>query len=67
MDFVTSLSISVNWKDDSYDSILVIFNRVTKMIYYEPVKVTINASDLTKGIINILMYHHKVLESIVMD
>ncbi len=32
MDFVTGLPISANWKDDSYDSILVIVDRLTKMV-----------------------------------
>ncbi len=37
MDFVTGLPISANWKGDSYDSILVIVDRLTKMVYYVPV------------------------------
>lgn len=36
------------------------------MVHYEPVKVTIDAPGLTKVIINIVVYHHEVLESIVM-
>ena len=42
MDFVTGLPVSTNWKDESYDSILVIVNRFIKMVYYKPVKVTID-------------------------
>ncbi len=42
MDFVTGLSISTEWKGDSYNSILVIVDRLTKMVNYEPVKVTID-------------------------
>ena len=51
MDFVTGLPISINWKGDSYDSILVIVDRLTKMVYYKPVKITIDAPDLAKVII----------------
>ncbi len=67
MNFVTSLPISANWKGDSYNSILVIIDRLTKMVYYELVKVTINTPGLTKVIINVVLYHHGVSESIVTD
>ncbi len=67
MDFVTGFPISADWKGDSYDSILVIVNRLTKMVYYEPVKVTINAPGLAEVIIDIVVRHHKVPESIVID
>ncbi len=67
MDFVTGLSISADWKGDSYDSILVIVDRLTKMVYYEPVKVTINTPGLAKVIINVVVRHHGVPESIIMD
>ncbi len=67
MDFVISLPISADWKDDSYDSILAIVDRLTLMIYYKPVKVTIDAPDLVKVIINMVVHHHGVLELIVID
>ncbi len=67
MFFVTSLPISAEWKGDSYDLILVIVDWLTKTVYYEPVKVTINAPDLAKVIINMVVHHHGVLESIVTD
>ncbi len=67
MDFVTGLPISADWKRDSYDSILVIVDRLTKMVYYEPVKVTIDAPGLAEVIIDVVVRHHGVLESTVMD
>ena len=67
MDFVTSLSISANWKGDSYNLILVIVDRLTKIVHYEPVKVTIDVLGQAKVIINMVVHHHKVSESIVMD
>ncbi len=67
MDFVTGLLISVNWKGDSYNPILVIVDRLTKMVHYVPVKVTINALGLAEVIINVVVRHHGVPESIVMD
>ncbi len=67
MDFVTRLPILANWKVDSYDLILVIVNRLTKMIYYELVKITIDALGLAEVIIDVVMRHYRVLESIVTD
>ncbi len=50
MDFVTSLPILVKWKSDSYNSILVIVNRLMKIVNYELVKVTIDAPGLAEVI-----------------
>ena len=65
MDFVTGLPISTNWKGESYDSILLIVNLLTKMVYYEPVKVTINALGLAKVILDVVIWHHSLPNSIV--
>ena len=67
MDFVTGLPISTNWKGDSYDSILVIIDRLTKMVHYEPAKITINAPGLAEVIIDVVIRHHGLLDSIVTD
>ena len=67
MDFVTGLPILTDWKGDSYDSILVIVNRLMKMVYYKPVKVTINALGLAKVIIDVVVRHHGLSNSIVTD
>ncbi len=67
IDFVTGLPISIDWKGDSYDSILIIVDWLTKMVYYEPVKVTIDAPGLAEVIINVVVRHYGVPESIVTD
>ena len=67
MDFVTGLPISTNWKRDSYDSILVIVDRLTKMVHYEPVKITIDAPGLAEIIIDVVVHHHGLPDSIVTD
>ena len=67
IDFITGLPISTDWKGDNYDSILVIVNRLTKMVHYKPVKVTINALGLAKAIINVVIRHHGLPDSIVTD
>ena len=55
MDFVTGLPISTDWKGDSYDSILVIIDWLTKMVHYEPIKVTIDALGLAKVILDVVV------------
>ena len=67
MDFVIGLPIATDWKGDSYDSILVIVDWLTKMVYYEPVKITINAPGLVEVIIDVVICHHGLLDSIVID
>ena len=67
MDFVTGLPILTDWKEDSYDSILVIIDRLTKMVYYEPIKVNINAPGLAEVIIDVVVKHHDLPDSIVTD
>ena len=61
------MPISTDWKGDSYDSILVIIDRLTKMVHYKLVKVTINAPGLAEVIINVVMRHHGLPDSIVID
>ena len=65
MDFVTGLLISADWKGDSYNLILVIVDRLTKMVHYEPVKVTIDAPGLAEVILNVVVWHHGLPDSIV--
>ena len=67
MDFVTGLPVSTDWKGDSYDLILVIVDRLTKMVHYKPVKVTIDAPGLAEVIINIVVRHHGFPDSIIID
>ncbi len=67
MDFVTGLPVSTNRKGETYDIILVIVNNLTKMVYYEAVKVTINAPGLAEVIIELIGRHHGLSDSIVSD
>ena len=67
MDFITELPISTNCKGGSYDSILVIVDRLMKIVHYEPVKVTINAPGLADVILDIVVWHHGFPNSIVSD
>ena len=67
MDFVTGLPLSADWKGDSYDSILIIVDRLTKMVHYKPVKVIIDAPGLAEVIIDVVVRHHGLPDSIVTD
>ncbi len=64
VDFVTGLPVSTNWEGETYDSILVIIDRLTKMVHYEPVKVTRDAPGLAKVIIDVVVEHHGLPDSI---
>ena len=65
MYFVTGLLVLTDWKEDSYDLILVIVDRLTKMVHYEPVKITIDAPGLAEVIIDMVVRHYGLLDSIV--
>ena len=67
IDFVTGLPISTDWKGDSYNSILVIVDRLKKMGHYKQVKVTIDAPGLVEVIIDVVVRHHGLPDSIVTD
>ncbi len=67
MDFVTGLAILADKKGDSYNLILVIVDRLIKIVYYEPVKIMIDVLDLAKVIINVVVHYHGFLKSIITD
>ena len=67
MDFMTGLPISTDLKGENYDLILVIIDKLTKMVHYEPVKIIINAPSLAEVIINVVIRHHGLLDSIITD
>ena len=65
MDFVTGLPQYVDWRGNGYDSILVIVNRLTKIVYYKPVQTTIIVSVLAEVILNIVVQYRGLPNSIV--
>ena len=65
LDFIIGLPILIDWKDNCYDSILIIVNRITKTICYKPVKVTINTLGLVDIIMDILERNYGLSKSIV--
>ena len=67
IDFVTWLPILTDWKGDNYNFIQVIVNWLTKIVYYKPVQVTINALGLAEVILDIVVWHYDLPNSIVFD
>ena len=65
MNFVTGLPISAVGKNDSYDSILIIVDRLTKMVHYEPAK--IDAPGLAVAILDVVVRHHGLPDLIISD
>ena len=65
MDFVTGLPISTDWKENSYDSIFIIVDQLMKMVHYELVKITINVPRLAEIIINVVVGHHGLFDSLL--
>ena len=61
------LPVFMDWKGDSYNLILVIVDRLTKMVYYKPIKITINAPGLAEIIIDVVVRHHNLPDLIVTD
>lgn len=62
---MTGLPISINWKEEPYDSILVIVNWLTGIVNYELAKITIDTLGLTKVIIDVVVKLHDLFDSIV--
>lgn len=54
-------------KDETYDSILVIINGLTKMMHYDLVNITINAPGLAEIILDMVVQYHSLPDLIVTD
>ena len=61
------LLVSTDWKDKNYDSILVIIDRLIKIMYYKPMKVTIDAPGFAEVIIDFVVWHYSLFNSIITD
>lgn len=58
MDFVTGLPASKDWTGTDFDSILVVVDRLTKMVHYIPVTKTIIARALAQVLIKEMIRFH---------
>lgn len=67
IDFIIALPIPTNWKRNIYDSILIIVNWLIKILYYERVKVTIDATKLVEVIFDMIVQYYGLPNLIVTD
>lgn len=67
MDFVIRLPHSTNRKGKTYDSIFIIVDRLTKIVNYKPVQVTIDVLTLVQVFIKTVLKYHGLQDSIVSD
>lgn len=65
IDFVTSLPLSIDQKDNSYNVILVIIDCLIKIMYYNLVKTTIDTVNLAKVIIKVIVRLHSLSKLII--
>lgn len=65
IDLMISLLLLMNWKVHSYEVILVIVYYVIKMIYYKPVKIILDIAGIVEIMINIVVKHYSLSESII--
>lgn len=55
MDFVTGLAILKDLKNDDYNLIFVIFNKLIKIVYYKLVRTSFNVASYVKFFIKVIM------------
>lgn len=63
MDFIMGLLFSIDQKADTDNAILVIINRITKIVYYKLIKTTINQAGIAKVIIKAVVRHYALTQS----
>lgn len=67
MDFVMGLPLLIDRKGNNYDAILVVVDCLKKIMYYKLIKTIIDIVDLADIIINIVIRHYSLSESIIND
>lgn len=65
IDFRIEFQHLVNWKSNSYDSILVIVNCLTKIVYNKQIKTNINITRLAKIIMDVVLRYYDLLKFIL--
>ena len=61
------LPVLTDWKSESYKLILIIVDKLTKMMYYKPVIIIIDAPSLVEVIINVVVRHYGLFDLIITD
>lgn len=64
---MTSLPLLINKESNKYDVILGTVNCLTKMVYYKPIKTTIDVINLVEIITDMIIRHHDFSKSTIND
>lgn len=67
MAFVTGLSKNKDWRGVEYDFILVIVDRLTKIVDYKPVLTNLDIKQLAEVLIKAIFKYHSLSNSIITD
>ena len=67
MDFITDLPLSSTYGSTTWDSILVVVDKLTKMAHYIPVQKTMSVADFIEVFIRDVVKHHGMPEVLVTD
>ncbi|SLM35629.1 gag polymerase env protein [Lasallia pustulata] len=67
MDFITDLPLSSTYGSTTWDSILVVVDKLTKMAHYIPVRKTMSVADFIEVFIQDVVKHHGMPEVLVTD
>ena len=67
INYITGLPVSINSKSEIYNFNVVIIDRLTKIVCYEPIKLTIDALNLAEVIINVIVQYYYLADSIISD
>ena len=67
MDFITDLPLSSTYGSTTWDSILVVVDKLTKMAHYIPVRKIMSVADFIEVFIQEVVKHHGVPEVLVTD
>ena len=67
MDFITALPSSLDTWNTSFDSIMVIVDKLSKMAHYVPCRKTMKASDLASIFLDRIVRYHGISDDIITD
>ena len=67
MDFITDLPLSSTYGSTTWDLILVVVNKLTKMAHYIPVQKMMSVADFIEVFIRDIIRHHGVPEVLITD
>lgn len=67
IDYITSLLFLLDLKNNCLNTLFIIIDYLTKMIYYNLVKTTVNMAGQAKIIFDVMVKYHSLPMSIIID